>query len=312
MSAPIQLTNTILMVRPTDFVFNEQTAVDNEFQHNLAGENATENAMQEFDHAVDSLRKAGVEVLVVEKDPNLPQMPDAVFPNNWFGTDSEGNVHVFPMKTQNRRAETRQLDQVMRLLEGAGFEVEREIHWSNVLGKEAVLEGTGSLILDRVNRVVYAAISERTQEAAALQFASKMNMEPVLFHTQSAVGKEYYHTNVVMSIGEKMAVVCLECVPDVKERTILKEKLSRFHTLLEITRDQLEQAFCGNMLQVRGGDGVPVMVMSSTAFNGLTPGQVAEMEKFGKLLSIHIPTIEYVGGGSIRCMMAEVFCPRED
>lgn len=312
MSALHQLTNTILMVRPTDFVFNEQTAVDNEFQHKLAGENATEKALAEFDHAVEALKQSGVEVLVVEKDPNLPAMPDAVFPNNWFGTDSEGTVHIFPMKTENRRAETLQIDQVLGLLDKAGFEVDREMNWEEALGKGVVLEGTGSLILDRVNRVVYAAISERTQKEAVLKFAEAMRMEPVLFHTQSSVGKEYYHTNVVMSIGEKLAVVCFECVPDKAERTMLKEKLSRFHTVMEISREQLEKAFCGNMLQVRGGNGQPVMVMSSTAFEGLTSAQATEMEKFGKLLPIHIPTIEYVGGGSIRCMMAEIFCPRED
>lgn len=312
MPAPNQLTNTILMVRPTDFVFNEQTAVDNEFQHNLSGGNATEKALEEFAHAIEVLQGVGVEVLVVEKDPNLPAMPDAVFPNNWFGTDGEGNVHIFPMKTENRRAETRQLDQVMRLLEGAGFEVEREVAWSDVLGKEAVLEGTGSLILDRVNRVVYAALSERTQKEAVLTFASRMNMEPVLFHTQSAVGKEYYHTNVVMSIGEKLAVVCLECIPDSAERAEVKSKLSRFHHVVEISRDQLESGFCGNMLQVRNGHGQPVTVMSSTAFDALTSAQAEEMRHYGSLLPIHIPTIEYVGGGSIRCMMAEIFCPRED
>ena len=308
---PNQLTNTILMVRPTDFVFNEQTAVDNEFQHQLNGENATEKALAEFEQAVEMLRNSGVEVLVVEKDPNLPAMPDAVFPNNWFGTDEEGSVHIFPMKTENRRAETLQIDKVLGLLESAGFEVDREMNWEEILGKGVVLEGTGSLILDRVNRVVYAALSERTQKEAVLKFAKIMRMQAVLFHTQSSVGKEYYHTNVVMSIGEKMAVVCLECIPDEKERQMVKAKLSEHHHVIEISGEQLEKGFCGNLLQVKDEMERPVSVLSSTAFDSLTTQQIEEMKKFGKLIPIHIPTIEYVGGGSIRCMMAEIFCPRE-
>lgn len=311
MPTPNQLTSTILMVRPTDFVFNEQTAVDNEFQHQLKGENATEKALSEFEKAVETLQASGVEVLVVEKDPGLPAMPDAVFPNNWFGTDDEGSVHIFPMKTENRKAETLQIDRVLTLLENAGFEVDSEIDWEEIVGKGVVLEGTGSLILDRVNRVVYAALSERTNKEAVLKFAKKMRMEPVLFHTQSSVGAAYYHTNVVMSIGAKVAVVCLECIPDEKERQAVKDKLSTHHALVEISREQLEKGFCGNLLQVKDQMERPISVLSSTAYDSLTARQKEELGAFGKLLPISIPTIEYVGGGSIRCMMAEIFCPRE-
>lgn len=298
------------MVRPVDFVFNEQTAQDNEFQNELTDQNPTELALKEFDQAVKSFQSVGVEVLIVEKDSELAAMPDAVFPNNWFGTDSEGNVHIFPMKTLNRRAETEQLDQVLGLLEDAGFEVNAELDWTDKLGENAILEGTGSLILDRVNHVVYAAISERTQPEAVKKFAAEMGYEPVLFHTQSSKGFPYYHTNVVMSIGTNLAVVCLDCIPDEKERALVQSKLSTFHTVVEISIEQLEQGFCGNLLQVKESNGNAITVLSSTAYQYLSEAQKAELKTFGNLLPISIPTIEHVGGGSIRCMMAEIFCPK--
>lgn len=304
-----QLTNTILMVRPVDFVFNEQTAQDNEFQRKLASGNATQLALQEFEGAVNQLQNEGVRVLVVEKDPDLPALPDAVFPNNWFGTDSEGTVHVFPMKTPNRRAETGQLDQALGLIEEQGLEVKEVMDWEAILGEGAVLEGTGSLILDRVNQKVYAAISERTQIKATLHFAEKIGYKAILFHTKSTNGSPYYHTNVVMSIGQKMALVCLECIPDSNERAQVKSELASTHTVVEISIDQLEKRFCGNLLQVLDGQGKPITILSSTAFEGLTSIQRSEMESFGRLVPIAIPTIEFVGGGSIRCMMAEIFCP---
>lgn len=298
------------MVRPADFVFNEQTAQDNEFQHIPKGENVTEKALSEFENAIQILEKEGVQVLVVEKDKELSAMPDAVFPNNWFGTDGEGRVHVFPMKTPNRKAETQQLDQVLGLLEDAGFHVSEILDWEEILGKNVVLEGTGSLILDRVNGMVYAAISERTNESAARIFAEKMGWTPILFHAESSKGSPYYHTNVIMSVGEKFAVVCLECISDTAERAGVKAALEAHHTIVEISRQQLESGFCGNLLQVKNKAGQPLTVLSETAFHSFTDKQKAEMQVFGKLVPIAIPTIEFVGGGSIRCMMAEVFCPK--
>ena len=306
-----QLTNTIMMVRPVDFVFNEQTAQDNEFQNNLTDQPATALALAEFEAAVKALQDHGVEVLVVEKDSSLPAMPDAVFPNNWFGTDGNGTVHIFPMKTENRRAETSQLAQALGLLKQAGFKVTSKVDWTEKLhGK--ILEGTGSLILDRVNKVVYAALSERTQPDAAQAFAHELGYELVLFHTQSSKGFPYYHTNVVMSIGEKLAVVCLECIPDAAERTLVKTKLARHHSLMEISIEQLEKGFCGNLLQVQDGAGHALTVLSSTAWQHLSEAQKAMLKTFGPVAPIAIPTIEYVGGGSIRCMMAEIFCPRAE
>jgi len=305
----IQSTNTLLMVRPQDFAFNEQTAEDNEFQNPLVGRNVREEALMEFSGAVSLLEEAGIKVLVLEKAPDSPAMPDAVFPNNWFATDQLGQVHIFPMKTQNRQAETGQLPQALDLLDREGFSVMQVLDWRQSLGTGAILEGTGSLILDRVNKKVYAAISDRTQKAATRTFSSQIGYEPVLFHTQSSKGAAYYHTNVVMSIGEKMALVCLDCVPDQEERENLKKHLEQNHHVITISIDQLESGFCGNLLQVVTKEGEPITVLSSTAFNHLTVAQKEDLTGFGRLLSIPISTIETVGGGSIRCMMAEIFCP---
>lgn len=308
----VQTTNTILMVRPADFAFNEETAADNEFQNNVAGINVREQALAEFSGAVAALEKAGVKILVVEKDPDLAAMPDAVFPNNWFATDSDGNIHLFPMKTANRQVEVSQIDQVKRLLDNNGFRVNDTIDWRNRFEKGSILEGTGSLILDRVNKILYAALSERTQKNPTLQFARETGYDAVLFHATSSGNTPYYHTNVVMSIGEKMAVVCLDCVEDLKEREWLLAGLKETHSVVTITREQLEKGFCGNLLQVKDKEGNPVTVLSTTAFGMLTPEQKHKMESFGHLLAIDIPVIEKVGGGSIRCMMAEIFCPETE
>jgi hypothetical protein len=305
-----QITNAILMVRPADFRFNEQTAGDNEFQHTLKEGNAGQQALTEFENAVNILKARGVEVLVVEKQADYTEMPDAVFPNNWFGTDGEGRLHIFPMKTANRRAETSQLPQVKALISEAGFAINGELEWETMLPENAILEGTGSLILDRKNKIMYAAISERTNKAAAEIFARKMGYEAILFQTRSSKGFPYYHTNVVMSIGEKMAVVCLECIPGVVERETVRASLLQTHTLVTIGIKQLEDGFCGNLLQVKDGHGNPITVLSQTAFGALTPEQKNRMSAFGELVPVPIPTIEFVGGGSIRCMMAEIFNPK--
>ena len=305
-----QASNTILMVRPFDFEFNAETAADNEFQNRPEGLNAREAALAEFDQAVSLLKEEGIEVLVLEKDPSLPPMPDAVFPNNWFGTDSNGNIHIFPMKTANRQAETSQLDGVLSLLKNAGFAPSAILDWRTKLGEGKVLEGTGSLILDRCNHRFFAAISERTQEDACRQFAEQSGLSPVLFHTRSIGGFAYYHTNVVMSIGPDLVVACLECIPDAEEREMVKREILKHHQLLEISIEQLEKGFCGNLLQVLNQNGEVRTILSQTAFQALDEIQKAALSASGKLIPVPVPVIEAVGGGSIRCMMAEIFCPR--
>ena len=298
------------MVRPVDFSFNQETAKDNEFQHNTRDEDTKQKANGEFENAVEILANHGIKVLIVEKQIEYPPMPDAVFPNNWFATDADGGVHIFPMKTENRKAEVKQLNQVKNLVEGAGLAIKNEIYWESEFEPGAILEGTGSLILDRSNKTVYAAISERTQKRAVEVFAEKAGFEPILFQTRSSKGFPYYHTNVVMSIGEKMTVVCLDCIPNGVEKAKVKLSLERSHTIIAISIEQLEKGFCGNLLQVKNGKGEAVTILSQTAFEAFTDGQKEIMATFGTLVPIPIPTIEHVGGGSIRCMMAEIFLPQ--
>lgn len=305
-----QTSNTILMVRPADFEFNSETAADNEFQNRAEGISVCEKAMGEFRDAVATLRGEGLEILILEKDPELPAMPDAVFPNNWFATDSEGSIHLFPMKAANRQAEVLQLEGVLRLLEESGFRYSGIRDWREILGKDAVLEGTGSLILDRVNRRFFAAVSDRTQKEACLKFAAESGFLPILFHTKSSAGFAYYHTNVVMSIGPELVLACLDCIPDEAERDMVRREILRHHQLVEISVEQLEKGFCGNLLQVHNRNGQILTVLSATAFAALDQHQKEHLSRFGKLVPVPIPVIEKVGGGSIRCMMAEIFCPR--
>ena len=311
MIAEQQATNTILMIRPADFEFNAETAADNEFQNRPEGISVRETALEEFRKAVELLRSEGIEVLVLEKDSSLPSMPDAVFPNNWFATDSDGGIHLFPMKTPNRQAEVLQKDAVLGLLESAGFRCGAEKDWRNNLGEGAVLEGTGSLIIDRVNKRFFAAVSERTQEAACIKYAEESGFTPVLFHTRSSGGWAYYHTNVVMSIGPEIIVACLECIPDSSERERVKSEILRYHRLIEISIEQLEKGFCGNLLQVFNDRGEVLTVLSGTAYAALNEEQRNVLSESGRLVKVPIPLIEQVGGGSIRCMMAEIFCPRK-
>jgi hypothetical protein len=248
---------------------------------------------------------------VLEKNPELPPMPDAVFPNNWFATDSDGRIHLFPMKAANRRAEVLQLGAVLELLQQEGFSHSGITDWRNELGEGAVLEGTGSLILDREHRRFFAAVSDRTQEEACKVYASENGSRPVLFHTRSSGGFAYYHTNVVMSIGPEIIVACLSCIPDPTEREMVKTEILKHHQLLEISVSQLEKGFCGNLLQVLNKENEVLSILSQTAFDAMNEDQKKVLGKSGRLVPVPIPVIEQVGGGSIRCMMAEIFCPRK-
>ena len=304
-----QLTDTILMVPPTDFAFNEETAANNEFQNRIEApaEALRRTVRAEFDAAVGLLRGAGVNVLVLEKPAGLPELPDAVFPNNWFATEADGSAYIFKMASRNRQAETLQWPALEGLLAQAGRQPLQLIRMDDAAAP--VLEGTGSLILDRVGRVAYAALSERTDAASLAQWAQAAGYaEVVSFGTRSRNGKPFYHTNVMLAIAEGFAAVCLECIADPAERAHVRAKLAERHEVIELTARQTEESFCANILQVRGAAG-PVTVMSQTAYEGFTPAQRAAMEAYGPLLPLPIPTIERVGGGSARCMMAEVFLP---
>lgn len=307
-----RLADTVLMVEPHDFDFNAETGKDNEFQNEPAPQIKDINAKSkvEFEQMVERLRGEGVRVLILGKsESSWIKTPDAVFPNNWFSTERDGNVVLYPMLAENRRAEKRITD-VEDLLYENGFYIRNIINVGRLGESELILEGTGSMIIDHANRVVYAAKSKRCHP---VQFGNFLDLceyrKGILFDTKSSGGIPIYHTNVMLSIGDSFAVICSECIPDEAERKRVVENLENSHHVIHITQEQMEKHFCGNILQLRDADRQPLTVMSRNAYNGFTPSQRADMSRFGRLVPIPLDTIEKVGGGSARCMMAEVFLP---
>lgn len=303
-----QTTSRILMVRPAHFGFNEETAESNAFQtldKSLHEEEIQQKALQEFDNFVSLLRGNGVDILVFEDTPE-PVKPDAVFPNNWVTFHADGTVMTYPMLSKVRRLERRQdmLDDL-----SASFRISRKIHLEEYEHVGKILEGTGSMILDRKNKLVYACLSPRTSAELLDHFCDLLGYEAVAFHAVDGEGKEIYHTNVMMALGETFVVICMESVPDPVENERLVQKFRETgKDIIEISYDQMMH-FAGNMLQVRGQDDQPLLVMSGQAYRSLTQDQVQHIEKHTRILSADIPTIETYGGGSVRCMMAEVFLP---
>lgn len=307
-----QLTNTILMVRPTDFSFNEETALDNEFQKKIPESNELINqkANKEFNNMVQKLTDNGIKVLVLEKNQDF-KTPDAVFPNNWLSTDHDGNIITYPMYALNRRAEKQQLPAVETLLIKNGYEVKNIINIGKSNENEFFLEGTGSLIIDHDNSYLYVSESIRSNEKQLENFKTLRNYnKSILFQSKSSNGKDIYHTNVVMSVAEEFAVICLDCVVDGEAKEILKSTLYETKEVIDISMEQMEKNFCGNILQLKSANGKPITVMSETAYNGFTQEQLHIIRKYGDIVVVEIPTIETIGGGSARCMMAEIFLPK--
>jgi hypothetical protein len=298
------------MIRPVSFRMNEQTAVNNYYQHeidNVSEGTIQDRALREFETFVDKLRNHGVRVIVV--DDNLEQdTPDSIFPNNWVSFHRNGMVGVFPMFAQNRRRERR--DDIFDRIEAEGFEIRSMIDYTSAEEEDIFLEATGSIVLDRENHLAYCALSARADEGLFIEFCEDFEYTPVIFHAyQNFDGKRklIYHTNVMMAITEKNVVICLDSIDDAKERKQVVEHIKRSgKTLVPITEAQVER-FAGNMLQVLGGDGKPLTVMSQSAYECLTPEQRSVLEAEAKLLYSDLSTIETCGGGSARCMMAEVF-----
>ena len=303
-----QITNTILMVRPAAFGFNEETAANNAFQvknESLSAEEIQERALQEFDTFVNKLRAIGVEVIVV-KDSADPHTPDAIFPNNWISFHQDGLVVTYPMFSSIRRKERRP-EIISDLM--ADFSVETRIFFEDYEREDKYLEGTGSLILDRVNKIMYACLSPRTDRALTEELAQRLDYKAVIFTAVDEEGQEIYHTNVMMALGENFAVICLDVIADIMERQEVIEVLEDSgKEIIEISIEQMMQ-FAGNMLQVKGEDS-SYLVMSQAAYDSLDEEQIEEIEQYTKILSSPIPTIEELGGGSVRCMMAEVFLPK--
>ena len=307
-----QTTDTILMIRPVGFRMNEQTAVNNYFQEDLAIKNAEINtkAQAEFDAFVERLESVGVNV-IVEHDDKLMDTPDSIFPNNWVSFDENGDVALYPMFAENRRKERR--DEVFIRLEKEGFIIKNIIDYTSAEDHGVFLEGTGSLLLDRVNHKAYCALSDRADEELVIEFCEDFEYTPIIFTANQTVDGErlpIYHTNVMMCLAEKFAVICLDSIDDKKERkNVVKSLKQDGKTIIEITEQQMHQ-FAGNMLQVRGFENQRYLIMSQAAHDSLTPSQISQIEDFCPILSSSLETIETCGGGSARCMMAEVFLPK--
>ncbi len=306
----MQITNTVLMIRPVRFHMNEQTAVNNYFQEkiDLEAEQINHQAQQEFDTFVQKLRLVGVKVIVVD-DIYEQNTPDSVFPNNWISFHQNGNVALYPMFAENRRRERR--EDILDKIEAEGFLIENVYDYTSAEEENIFLEGTGVMILDRVNRKAYCALSPRADEDLFIEFCEDFEYTPIIFHAYQQVEDKQaliYHTNVMMAVGDTFAVICADSITDKKERkNVLAHLKDDKKDIIYITTQQMEH-FAGNMLQVQG-DNSTYLVMSDAAYQSLTPAQINQLEQHTKILHTNLTTIETCGGGSARCMLAEVFNP---
>jgi hypothetical protein len=305
-----QITDTILMIRPVAFRMNEQTAVNNYYQKvidSLLPETVNAKAQQEFDAFVEKLKAVGVNVVVVD-DTTDTDTPDSVFPNNWVSFHENGDVALYPMFAENRRNERR--EEILDLLEDKGFTIENIVDYTSAEEDNIFLEGTGSIVLDRQNHKAYCALSPRADEELLIEFCEDFEYTPIIFEAYQTVNGErklIYHTNVMMCVGETFAVICADCIDDKKERKMVLDNLKQDgKEIILLTEAQLNN-FAGNMLQVRGANNKSYLVMSDSARQVLTKDQVAKIEKHTEILTANLDTIEACGGGSARCMMAEVF-----
>ena len=308
-----QITNSILMVRPVNFRMNPETAVNNYFQQDLSVKNEVINtlAQKEFDAFVEKLRAVGVQVIVIEDDLNA-DTPDSIFPNNWVSFHENGDIGLYPMFAENRRRERR--EDVFLTLEEEGFHINNIVDYTSAEEEGVFLEGTGSILLDRVNRKAYCSISARADEDLFIEFCEDFEYTPIVFNANQDVdGKRLpiYHTNVMMCLATQFSVICLDAINDKKQRkTVVNSLRQDGKTIIAITEVQMHQ-FAGNMLEVEGHKGQSYLVMSEAAHHSLNAQQIETIEKFCPILSSSLETIETCGGGSARCMMAEVFLPRE-
>jgi hypothetical protein len=290
---------------------NEQTAVNNYFMEDIdmKGHTINQKAQEEFDAFVSVLKNKGVNVLVIE-DTKEPDTPDSIFPNNWISFHTNGTVGVYPMFAENRRNERR--DDILEKLEEKGFKIENVVDYTAAEEEGIFLEGTGSILMDRVNSKAYCALSQRADENLFIEFCEDFDCFPVIFTAnQSVDGKRLpiYHTNVMMALAEEFAIICTDSIDNKKERKNVLDHLKKdAKEIIEITEKQMHH-FAGNMLQVLGGDGEKYMVMSTAAYESLASEQIARIESHCAILHSSLSTIETCGGGSARCMMAEVFLP---
>jgi hypothetical protein len=310
-----QSTQNILMVRPSAFRMNEETAGNNYYQRvldNLSSEEVIDLALDEFDNMVDTLRSEGVNIHVVEDLPET-DTPDAIFPNNWVSFHSDGKVGLYPMFAKNRRTERRE-DILLDLEHKDGYKVEEIIDFTEFEAHNVFLEGTGSIVLDRTNKKAYAALSPRTDRIAFEQFCDAFDYDGVVFESLQSVGdkrENIYHTNVMMCIGTGWATVCLDSVDHPEDKELLENSLKADGLkVIPLSEDAISR-FAGNMLEVASTlDNTPRIVMSKSAFEALDTTQIEALSIFGKIIPIPLDVIEACGGGSARCMMAEIHLPK--
>ena len=298
--------NIILMIRPKNFGLNLETANDNGFQNKaskLTTQEVQDRAVKEFDQYVKELQTAGVKVEVVE-DTDEPVLHDSIFPNNWFSTHSNRSLVIYPMKAINRRLE--KFGNALTFL-NKNYHVEHQYDLAIEEAQEIFLEGTGSMIFDRINNIAYAGISERTNRHLFHEFCTKMNFIPIDFHPVDENQKPIYHTNVMLSITTDFAIICLESIKDQSERTRLLEQFERTQkSIIDVSYEQMRN-FCCNVLEAIGSNGQKLLTMSSRAFNSFTEKQLMLIEKHCKIVHSDLHTIEDIGGGGSRCMMAEIY-----
>jgi len=308
-----QITNHIMMIEPVGFRYNEETAENNYYQKVIEGltpEETQAKALTEFTDFVEELRAKGVNVIVI-KDTVSPDTPDSIFPNNWVSFHRDGSIGLYPMCATNRRLERRE-DIFDTLVDEYGFQIEEIKDFTEFEEHDKFLEGTGSMILDRENKICYAAISIRTDDQAVIQFCDEFDYKPVCFNAYQNVGIErlpIYHTNVMMCVANEFAIICLDTIDHIEERNHVLETLeSTNKEIIEISEEQ-KAHFAGNMLQVMGDK--PYLVMSKSAYNSLDKNQIEKIEQYCPIIHSSLDTIEACGGGSARCMMAEIFLPQK-
>jgi hypothetical protein len=296
-------TNHLLMIRPINFSFNAETAVNNAFQTQGFADGAQEKAAFEFDAFVDTLRSAGVDVTVVNDTP-VPYTPDSIFPNNWISFHSDGTIVLYPMFAENRRLERKQtvLDTIKEK-----FQVKETIDLSIFEKDNLFLEGTGSMVLDRENKLAYACLSPRTDKKVLEKFCEIAGYQPIVFNAMDENNQPIYHTNVLMCVADKYVVICMDAIKSPTEKDLVKNTIiGSGKIIVPISFDQMNH-FAGNMLQVQNNLGENLLVMSSKAYQSLNETQKALLLQFNAILYSSINTIEINGGGSARCMMAEVY-----
>ena len=305
-----QITDTVLMIRPVRFRTNEETIVNNYFQKgiNITQEEINRKAQQEFDMLIQQLKEVGVHVIQVE-DLYEQDTPDSIFPNNWISFHNNGDVAIYPMFAENRRRERR--EDILDIVEEAGFEIENVFDYTEAEDEGIFLEGTGAMVLDRIHRKAYCALSPRASEELFIEFCEDFEYTPVIFRAfQKTDGelKPIYHTNVMMALGRTFAIVCLDTIEDKNERkNVLNHLKEDKKEIITISREQVDY-YAGNMLEVKGKEH-SYLVMSQTAYESLTPQQIEAIERHTQILYSDLSTIEICGGGSARCMLAEVFLP---